>query len=243
MFTTLETPDPVRLNSFSAGDTSVMPPRRPMPFANSMSAAFMSVLTRLENSCTLSPAIFAIFSVSEPIFCITFESAVAATSALSPCVSNIAPSPITCACVRPAVFAIAERRVVKSRILPSDALLFCASSLIADAVESIACFNPIRLSSPNMLASFPIFFTAPSPRSSPSAMLIWSAACTKSSTSFLPVMPRRPASAARSLRAARPVRVSIFLNSSLSSSTSFAAMPVYFDTPATCSCISANLDT
>ena len=110
---------------------------------------------------------------------------------------------------------------------------------MTDADESMACFSPILSASPNSCASLPMFFTASSPRSSPSATFIWSAACTKSSICCLLCMPRRPASPARSLSCSRAVRVSIFIKSSLSCCTASSVSPVYFFTPLMCSAMSA----
>ena len=114
---------------------------------------------------------------------------------------------------------------------------------MTDAVASMPFLSPKALLSSKSCVSLPIFFTPSSPKSSPKARLIWLAASTKSRMSCLPVIPKRPASAAKSLSFSRGVRVSIFLKASLSSSTSSAASPVYFDTPLMCSFMSAYIST
>ena len=103
--------------------------------------------------------------------------------------------------------------------------------------------SPMARPSLKSCVSLPMFFTPSSPKSSPKARLIWSAASTKSRMFCVPLMPKRPASAAKSLSFSRGVRVSIFLNASLSSSTASAASPVYFVTPLMCSCMSAYVST
>ena len=90
-----------------------------------------------------------------------------------------------------------------------------------------------------MLVNFDRVSVAPSPRSS-RATLIWSAAFTKPSTSSCDVLPRRPASWASLFKSSREVRVSIFLNSWLSSSTCSAVIPVNLRTLAISASISAN---
>ena len=79
---------------------------------------------------------------------------------------------------------------------------------------------------------------APSPKSS-SATFIWSAARTKPRTSSCEVLPKRPASCASWFNSSREVRVSIFLNSSFSLSTSSAVIPVNLRTDAISASISA----
>ena len=106
-------------------------------------------------------------------------------------------------------------------------------------VANIAPRNPSFWSSPNICANLPMFFTASSPKSSPSATLILSAASTNSNTSFFPVIPKRPASPARAFSFSRAVRVSISLNSSFSPLTSSRVIPVYLITCASASSISA----
>ena len=103
----------------------------------------------------------------------------------------------------------------------------------------MACLRPRRRSSSKSMASLPTLATAPSPRSSPSATLMMSAACTNSRILSLAVMPRRPASPASALSCSRLVRVSIFWRLSLRSSTSFFVRPVYFLTLALASSIVA----
>ena len=100
--------------------------------------------------------------------------------------------------------------------------------MIAEPVASIAPRSPMRWSSPNAIASFPIWSTALSPRSSPNATLILSAASTNSSMPSLEVIPKRPAAPASSLSCSRDERVSIFLKSSFSSRTCSSVCPVYF---------------
>ena len=114
---------------------------------------------------------------------------------------------------------------------------------MAEPVANIAPRSPLSLSSPNIIASLPMLDTASSPRSSPSDTLIWLAASTNSRIASLEVIPNRPASPARALSFSRDVRVSIFLNSSFNSSTSFLVSPVYLTTPASASSISANEST
>lgn len=103
---------------------------------------------------------------------------------------------------------------------------------------SKACSVPYRFSSPKMLVSFESVSVAPSPRSS-RATLIWSAARTNPITSSCNCLPSLPASCASLLRSSRLVRVSIFLNCSLSTSTCDAAIPVNFLTFAISASISA----
>ena len=89
-----------------------------------------------------------------------------------------------------------------------------------------------------MLVNFDSVKVAPSPRSS-SATFIWSAARTKPRTSSTDCLPNLPASCASWLSPSLDVRVSIFLNSSFSFSTSSAVIPVYFFTEAISASISA----
>ena len=90
------------------------------------------------------------------------------------------------------------------------------------------------------MASLPTFLTAPSPRSSPRATLILSAASTNSSIWSFAVMPSLPASPASAFSCSRLVRVSIFFRLSLSASTSSLERPVYLRTCAIASSIWAN---
>ena len=102
---------------------------------------------------------------------------------------------------------------------------FCESSLMTEPTARRAFSVPMRSSSPKMLVSLLNVKVAPSPKSS-SATLIWSAARTKPRTSSCEVLPSLPASCASLFKSSRAVRVSIFLNSSLSSSTPEADSPV-----------------
>ena len=144
-----------------------------------------------------------------------------------------------CAWVRPSCFATPATRAVKSTKYPALAEEFCASSLRAEPVASIAALSPILSSSPNAMASLPIWSTAPCPRSSPRATLILSAASTNSSMELLDVIPSRPAAPANSLSCSREVLVSIFLKSSFMDFTSSFVWPVYFITFVMASSISA----
>ena len=107
--------------------------------------------------------------------------------------------------------------------------MLCATWFTAEPMASMFSFS-VRLSSPNICDSLPIWFTASSPRSSPNATLIMSAACTNSRTCCTPVMPSLPALPASRFSSSRGVRVSIALNSSFSCFTSSAVMPVYLTT-------------
>ena len=107
---------------------------------------------------------------------------------------------------------------------------------MTDAVESIASLSPSRWSSSKSMASLPTFLTAPSPRSSPRATLILSAASTNSKILSVAVIPSLPASPANSFRRSREVRVSMARSDSLSSSTASAESPVYLRT---CACASS----
>ena len=71
---------------------------------------------------------------------------------------------------------------------------------------------------------------APSPKSSPKATWIWSAARTNPRMLSLPWIPSLPASRARSSSCSRLVRVSIFISSSSRPSTSSWSKPVVFIT-------------
>ena len=84
-----------------------------------------------------------------------------------------------------------------------------------------------------------MFFTASSPRSSPRAMFILSAASTNSRISCFDFSPSLPASPASAFSCSRPVRVSISFRLSFRSLTSFFVLPVYFITSASASSISA----
>ena len=97
----------------------------------------------------------------------------------------------------------------------------------------------MRSSSPKAMASFPIWSTAPSPRSSPKATPILSAASTNSSMLWVLVMPSLPAAPARAFSSSRLVRVSIRLKSSFMRRTSSSVCPVYFLVLAMASSISA----
>ena len=88
-----------------------------------------------------------------------------------------------------------------------------------------------------------MFFTASSPRSSPRATLILSAASTNCCTISDEAIPSLPASPASALSFSRGVRVSIRLNSSFIASTSSLVCPVYFLTSVIASSILAKSDT
>ena len=130
---------------------------------------------------------------------------------------------------------------VNSVIKPVLAELLAPSTLMAEPVASIAPFSPFVLSSPNTIVSLPIWSMAPSPRSSPRATLILSAASTKPSISFLPWIPKRPAAPASAFSSSRGVRVVICLKVSFISSTSAFVWPVYFITSVIASSILAKL--
>ena len=127
-----------------------------------------------------------------------------------------------------ALTAMPAMRLVNSVINPVLAELLAPSTLMAEPVASSAPSSPFFLSSPNTMVSLPIWSMAPSPRSSPRATLILSAADTKPSISFLPWMPSRPATPASALSSSRGVRVVISAKVSFISSTSRLVCPVYF---------------
>ena len=139
----------------------------------------------------------------------------------------------------PAWMATPDNSLVKSTIYPALADDDCARSFTAEPVASIAPRSPSLSSSPNICASLPILSTAPSPRSSPRATPILSAASTNSSISFVADMPSLPAAPASSFSCSREVRVSMFLKSSFIFRTSSSACPVYFCTFAIASSMSA----
>ena len=204
-----------------------------------MSAPLASSLSRRENSFTSFPARAANLAGSWYIFVMSCEKAVAEVSSCCIFSSSTAAKPMIWACVSPACLPTPATRAVNSSRYPAPAEEFCESSLITEAVASIAPLRPRRWSSSKSMASLPTFLTAPSPRSSPRATLILSAASTKSSICFLEVIPSLPASPASALSCSREVRVSIFLRLSLRSSIASAESPVYLRTCAFASSMSA----
>ena len=152
---------------------------------NFSTAALPSVFSSFVNSFTSSPATFANFAGFAYSAVITFCNAVAPFSTFTMFWSSTEPKAITSACVIPACLPTPANLLVNSIKYPSLALELCANSLITEPVDNIACFKPIRSASPNICANLPMFFTASSPKSSPRATFIWSAASTKSSTASL----------------------------------------------------------
>ena len=133
--------------------------------------------------------------------------------------------------------AMAEVNSVMKPVLADE---LAPRTLMAEPVASMAPLSPLFLSSPNTMVSLPIWSMAPSPRSSPRATLILSAASTKPSMSRRAVMPSRPAAPASALSSSRGVRVVMRLKVSFISSTSRLVCPVYFITSVIASSILAN---
>ena len=230
---------PSSFMSLNKGASCCRPPLLPK-FSNSCRrASLASSLSNFVKSLTSFPAILANLAGSWYTFMMTVCRAVEAISTCCISWSSTEANPMICVCEIPACFPVPDTRAVKSTRYDSAALLFWATSLMALPVASIAPRNPSVLSSPNICASLPIFLTASSPRSSPNATLILSAASTKSRISCFPCIPRRPASCASSFNRSRGVRVSIFLRSSFRSFTASSVIPVYFFTPAIASEICA----
>ncbi len=188
----------------------------------------------LLNSSMSRPAFFAKLSESAYIFVIISFTAVDAISAVTIWSSMRAPKASISSTVIPVCFATAPMRAAKSTKEGADAAQFCDRVFIADPTASIDLSVPILSSSSNIPANCEIVCGASSPISSIATFMIFPA-LTNSMTDSTVFLPSRPAADAKSFSSSRDVRVSNFLNSSLSSSTSSRVMPVYF-------CVSARAE-